>query len=197
MFTLLGVILAVMAVSAVHSFLVVTEPVPAGVLVVEGWAPDYVLEEARVEFERHHYRRLYVTGGPLETGGHLSEYKTYAELGVATLVRMGMSKDVVEAVSTPFVRQDRTYTSALALKSRLHQQALHETGINLMSLGVHSRRSHLLFQKVFDEDLRVGIIAIEDRGYDPGRWWKFSAGVRTVVDEFVAYIYVLVVFPFV
>ena len=196
LFTLLGLIFVVIAVSSVHSFLAVTEPVPAEVLVVEGWVPDYVLGEAKVEFERHHYRRLYVTGGPLETGGPLSEYKTYAELGAATLVLMGMNKSAVEAVPTPFVRQDRTYASAVALKNRLHQQASSETGINLVSLGTHARRSQLLFQKAFGEDSRVGIFAIENREYDSRRWWKFSAGVRTVVDELIAYIYVLVVFPF-
>lgn len=197
LFTFLGVMLAVVAVSRVHSFLAVTKPVPVEVLVVEGWVPDYVLEEAREEFERNHYRRLYVTGGPLEIGGHLSEYKTYAELGVATLVHMGMNKNSVEAVPTPSVRQDRTYTSAIALRNHFHQLSLHEAGINLMSLGAHSRRSQLLFQKAFGDDLHVGIIAVENRGYDPSRWWKFSAGVRTVIDEFIAYIYVRVVFPLV
>ena len=196
LFTLLGVIFVVMVVSTIHSFLAVTEPVSAEVLVVEGWVPDYVLVEARVEFERHHYRRLYVTGGPLETGGPLSEYKTYAELGAAILVQMGMSKSAVEAVPTPFERQDRTFASAVALKSRLRQQASNEAGINLVSLGTHARRSQLLFQKAFGEDSRVGIFAIENREYDSRRWWKFSAGVRSVVDELIAYIYVLVVFPF-
>jgi hypothetical protein len=146
---------------------------------------------------RHHYRRLYVTGGSLEIGGHLSEYKTYAELGAATLVRMGMSKSAIEAVPAPSVQRDRTYTSAVALRNRLHQQTSHEAGINLVSVGAHARRSRLLFQKAFGEDLRVGIIAIENRGYDPKCWWKSSSGVRTVVDELIAYIYALVVFPFV
>src|SRR5450759_4380691 len=92
LFTFLGVALTMTGVLTVHPFLAVTEPIPAKVLVVEGWVPNYVLEEARAEFERHHYGKLYVTGGPLERGGHLSEYKTYAELGTATLIRMGMSK---------------------------------------------------------------------------------------------------------
>jgi hypothetical protein len=197
LFTLLGMIFVVTAVSTIHSFLAVTEPISAEVLVVEGWVPDYVLEKTKVEFERRHYRRLYVTGGPLERGGYLSEYKTYAELGAATLVHMGINKSAVEAVPSPFVRQDRTYSSAVALKNRLHLQALRETDINLVSLGVHARRSQLLFQKAFGEDSRVGIIAIENREYDSRVWWKFSAGVRTVIDEFIAYIYALVVFPLV
>lgn len=197
LFTLFCVVLMVMAVLTVHPFLAVTEPVPAGVLVVEGGVPDYVLEEARVEFERHQYRRLYVTGGPLSHGGHLSDYKTYAELGAATLVRMGMRESALEAVPAPSVRRDRTYTSAVALKNWMLQHSASETSINLVSMGAHARRSQLLFQKAFGEDSRVGIIAIENREYDPKRWWQFSDGVRTVVDELIAYIYALVVFPFV
>lgn len=197
MFALFGVMFIVMAVLKVHPFLAVTSPVPANVLVVEGWVPDYVLEETKVEFERHHYRRLYVTGGPLDIGGSLSEYKTYAELGAASLVRMGMSKSTLEAVPSPWVRQDRTYASAIALKNLLHQRAAGETGINLVVIGAHARRSQLLFQKAFDEESRVGIIAIENRDYDPRHWWKSSEGSRTVIDELIAYFYALVVFPFV
>lgn len=85
----------------------------------------------------------------------------------------------------------------MALKRRLHQQASGVTGINLVSIGVHARRSHLLFQKAFGSDVRVGIIAIEDRNYSNERWWKFSDGVRAVMDELFAYIYALIVFPFI
>lgn len=195
MFFLVGV--AVTAMLNVQSFLALTEPVPAEVLVVEGWAPDFVLAEAAVEFERGRYRRIYVTGGPIEHGGALSGYKNYAELGAAILVKIGVSISVIEAVPAPSVRRDRTYASALALRSRLHQQGTNITGINLMSVGVHSRRSQLLFQKAFDGEVRVGIIAIEDRNSYGKHWWKFSNGVRSVANELFAYIYVLLVFPFV
>lgn len=188
--------LLVVAVLNVHSFLAPTERVPAQVLVVEGWVPDYVLEKTVVEFEQGHYRKLYVTGGPIEQGGFLSGYKTYAELGAASLVRMGVSSSMIEAVPSPLVRRDRTYVSALALRNRLQQQAAGITEINLISMGVHARRSHLLFQKAFDHDLHIGIIAVENRSYASERWWQSSDGVRAVVNEFIAYIYALLVFPF-
>lgn len=193
--TLFGVGLMVMAVSTVHSFLEVTNPVSADVLVVEGWVPDYVLEKAKIEFERHHYRRLYVTGSPIEMGMNLSEYSTFAERGAAILVRMGIKTNVIEAVPTRAVWRDRTYSAGLAVKNRLDQQATSEMAINVLTMGVHARRSQLLFQRAFGRGVRVGIIAIENRDYDPKHWWKFSEGVRAVVDEFVAYIYALVFFP--
>lgn len=97
----------------------------------------------------------------------------------------------------PFAQQDRTYTSAVALKNWLRQSATDETSINVVCKGAHARRSRLLFQMAFGEDSRVVVLAIEDRDYDPRHWWKFSRRVRTVVDELVAYIYAVVVFPFV
>lgn len=195
MVTIVSIALVVAGVLTIHPFLAVTAPITSGVLVVEGWAPDYVLEEAKALFERDHYARLYVTGGPLERGAHLSELKTYAELGAATLIRMGMAKDAIEAVPAPMVRQDRTYTSGVTLKNWLRQHSVDARSVNVVSLGAHARRSQLLFQMAFGEGSRVGIIAVEDRNYDPRHWWKFSQGVRMVVDELVAYIYAVFVFP--
>ena len=177
-----------------HPFLAVTNPVPSKILVVEGWVPDYVLRAAKLEFEQHHYQKLYVTGGTIGTGAPLSEYKTYGELGAAILIRMGMDKNSVEAVPASYVRRDRTYASALSLKHYLLQQSSDESNLNLISLGAHSRRSQLLFQKALGERFHVGIIAIENREYNPKKWWKFSAGVRSVIDELIAYMYAVTIF---
>lgn len=196
-FLCLGIVLMTTGVLTIHPFLSQSKPVRADVLVVEGWVPDYVFEEALVEFKRNNYRKLYVTGGPLEVGGYLSEYRTYAELGAATLMGMGMSKGLVEPVPSETVRQDRTFTSALALRAYCRQQQIQMADINLVSIGAHARRSQMLFQKALGDGVRVGIIAVENRGYESRRWWQSSAGVRTVLDEFIAYIYAAVVFPLV
>jgi hypothetical protein len=187
-------VLAVVSAKGVHPFLAVSDPVPGGVLVVEGWAPDYALEEAIAEFKRGQYSKLFVTGSPLERGAPLSAFKTYAELGAATLVRMGLDTNTVQAVPAPSVRQDRTFTSAMALKAWLHEHRIAPTNFNVMSLGAHSRRTRLLFEKALGAEARVGIIAIEDRSYDPNRLWRSSPGVRSVSDEIIAYGYARLVF---
>ena len=174
---------------SLHSFLAVTAPVPAEAMVVEGWAPDYAFREAIAEFKRGHYNRVYVSGGSLEQGLHLSEYKTYANLGAATLVRLGLNNEVVQAVPAERVRQDRTHASAVALCGWLKQHNAMPAGLNVVSLGAHARRSWVLFEKVFGGQTRVGIIAVEDRDYDPKHWWKSSLGVRLVTDEMLAYCY--------
>ena len=173
----------------VNAFLAVNDPVPDGVLVVEGWSPDYALEIAKSEAQGSLNHKLYVVGGPLEEGAPLSEYKTYAELGAAILLRMGMSTNTVQAVPALYVRKDRTYAAAVALRNWFIRHAGVPKAINLISVGAHARRSRLMFEKAFGSGPRVGVINVEDGDYDPHHWWKSSAGVRAVLDETIAYGY--------
>jgi hypothetical protein len=172
-----------------HSFLALSVPIPGGILVVEGWAPDYVMAEAIAEFKRGQYTRLVVTGGPLDKGVVLEEYNTHAELGAAVLIRMGLHSNLVEAVPAPLTRQDRTYASATALRKRLMERGDRQKNINLVSLDAHSRRSRLLFAKALGDGFQVGILAVPDQEYDGKRWWDSSRGIRQVIGESLAYLY--------
>lgn len=187
-----GLILAlvlVVFVREIHPFLAVNDPIHDGLLVVEGWTPDYGLELAIEEFKRDHLQKIYVTGGPLESGAYLSAYKTYAQIGAATLVKLGLDSNVVQAVPAPPVRQDRTYTSALSLKKWWLEHGITPKRIQLISDGPHSRRSRLLYQKAMGPDVVIGVTSIPLREYDQRQWWRYSAGVRAVIGEGLAYLY--------
>ncbi|HTL58501.1 MAG TPA: hypothetical protein VL361_22630 [Candidatus Limnocylindrales bacterium] len=192
---LLGfIMLAVLARRCAYPFLALTKPVPGGVLVIEGWAQDDVLQVAVSEFRRNHYEKLYVTGGPLDYGSFLSEYRTFAERGAASLVKMGLGTNEVQAVPAPFARQDRTYTAAVALRDWWREHRLAPMKVHLLSEGPHARRSRLLYRQALGKKVDVGITAIESRNYDPRHWWRSSAGVRNVTDEWIAYLYVILFF---
>jgi len=182
------------AIRGVHPFLAVNEPLENGMLVVEGWLPDAGMRMAVAEFGRNHYKNVFVTGGPITTGGFLSEYQTAAQLGAATLRRLGLSNEVVQAVPTPAVLQDRTYASALALRKWLEQHGLHPAGLNVISYGPHGRRTRLLFEKAMGSRVKIGIIAVQVEDYDPQHWWASSQGFRTVTGETIAYLYARCVF---
>jgi uncharacterized SAM-binding protein YcdF (DUF218 family) len=181
--------LGTVAVRRIHPFLAVNEPLPGGLLIVEGWASDHALAAAIAEFNRNHYEKVYVTGGPLEVGSALAAYRTWAELGAASLVKLGLSSNVVQAVPAPQVKQDRTYTSALSLRDWLQAQAVVSTKVHLMTEGSHARRSRLLFQRALGKSFVVGVTAMPVSGYDAAHWWRSSAGFRGVVDEALAYGY--------
>jgi uncharacterized SAM-binding protein YcdF (DUF218 family) len=174
---------------SIHPFLAVTQPLPGGALIVEGWAADFVMKEAVAEFNRNHYEKVYVTGGPVMWGAPLSRYKTYAERGAAVLVRMGMETNSVQAVPSKLAVLDRTYASAIGLREWLRKNGVPETKVHLFSEGPHARRSRLLFEKALGENIAVGITAVPIPDYDARHWWRSSAGVRAVIDEGVAYVY--------
>jgi uncharacterized SAM-binding protein YcdF (DUF218 family) len=189
-----GAALAVLAARQVEPFLAVTDPVPGGVLVVEGWVPDYMLEAAIAEFKRDHYAKLFVTGVPLQQGAPLSEYKNFADLGAATLLKLGLSTNDIQAVPTPLTQRDRTYTMALSLKTWLREHGMSPTKVNLITGGPHARRSRLLFEKALGNGVRVGVVAIPATDYDERHWWRSSQGVRVVVGEALAYGYARLLF---
>jgi hypothetical protein len=100
-----------------------------------------------------------------------------------------MDPKLVQPVPSPTQYRNRTYASALALRQWIELHKVGVTGFNLMTVGVHARRSQLLFQKAFGDKVRVGIIAVPDREYDARRWWQYSEGVKEVISEGAGYLY--------
>lgn len=177
------------ALRGVYPFLAVTDRVAADVLVIEGWAPEFALQAGVQEFRHGGYRQFFSTGGPLEKGDPLFEHGSFAELGRVMLLRLGAPSDCLHAVPAPKIRRDRTIASAVALREWLHRRGRMPDALNVMTTDTHARRTRLLYEKAFGGSTRIGIIAITDERFDGARWWRSSAGVRAVSEEWVGYLY--------
>lgn len=172
-----------------HPFLAVTDRTDADVLVVEGWLPNYALEECIAEFKSKPYRQLVTVGCQILTGVNVEEGEDQASYAAKRLVWLGLPQEFVRAAPSSVKYRDRTYASALALKRWFDVNSESVNAVNLVTLGPHARRSRLLFKKVFQGKVHVGIISIENREYDPGRWWQSSEGVKETISEALAYCY--------
>jgi hypothetical protein len=191
---LVTALLATFAFRSLCDFLTVHDPVPGGVLVIEGWVPPYVAREALEEFHRRPYLGIYVTGEPVEEGSPYIGYHTYAELTAAVITEMGAPAASVHAVPAPAVGRDRTFAMAGALKKELEREGVSTAKITVISFGPHSRRSRLLYQFAFGPSTQVGMIGVMPHDFDPDHWWRTSAGVRTVIGECIAYAYARLLF---
>jgi len=172
-----------------HSFLAVTNRVPAETLIVEGWTPPYTLGQAASEFRTGHFKRLVLVRSLYTVGESRELGRDYVDYLIRLLVQQGVPRECVEPVFCSVVRKDRTYHSALAVKQWLAQRAIPVTSLDVATLGPHARRSRLLYRKAFGKDVAVGVIGLEDQGYDPLHWWRSSEGVREVLGESIAYGY--------
>ncbi|MDJ0592351.1 MAG: YdcF family protein [Pleurocapsa sp. MO_226.B13] len=172
-----------------ESFLAYSKPVDADILVVEGWIADDGIIGAIAEFERKPYELLITAGSNFGRGEYLSQYKNFAYLSQATLVTLGVDPQKIQPVPTPPAEKDRTLTSAIEVKKWLEQNQLTPKGINVYTIDVHSRRTWLLYKRVFAPKIPVGVISHPPLDYEPQTWWTSSEGFRKVFSETLAYIY--------
>ena len=172
-----------------YGFLAVNDPLPGDILVIEGWSSDYVIEGAVEDFRKSQYKRICLTGGPIEVGNALREHKTYAEYAKAMCVKLGLAAEVLHAIPAAAVEKDRSYASALALRKWLHENGAADAKINIAGNGAHSRRTRLIYEKALGPGVRLGISNEPERTFDPKRWWASSQGFRIVMDETIAYTY--------
>lgn len=176
---------------AAYPFLAVTHRVNAHTLVVEGWVHQYAIHTAVNEFKAGYYERVFTTGGPVAgTGGYTNDYNTSATQAAAQLEAEGLSRDLIQAVPARISDRDRTYGAARALRDWLSEHHSNVRAINVLTENVHARRTRLLFQAALGERTTVGIIAVASPDYDAGHWWRYSEGVRDVISEAIAYVYV-------
>jgi hypothetical protein len=188
---LITIIVSIVFVKRIHSFLALNKPVAAGYLVVEGWLPDYCLEKVYMMFDKNGYKKIFVTGGPLDNGYFLKNYKDYATLGKESLLKIGIPDSVIISIPSPHVKKDRTFTSAIYLKNWIDSTGIDINAVNVVTLDVHARRSLMLFNKAIKKNILLGVVSLPNRDYDAIHWYKSSEGFKAVLNESLSFIYTL------
>ncbi|WP_020533987.1 carbohydrate-binding domain-containing protein [Flexithrix dorotheae] len=305
-------------ISTIHGFLSVSNPIKAKILVVEGWLPNYALEEAAKEFTENDYDFIITTGMPLDpeyrmvTNGNLifvppkadtfpypgnmdqpeliigakstpllggyakfklfvnskeiddikttGEFKNYnfnlnmplsaidtiriryyndafkngedrdlfvdsvklagksfsartdyfiydrgtyggtdifktnsiAEYSANYLKYLEIEEDKILAIAAEEKELNRTKSSVMAVKKWLEENTNETTSINVITLGTHSRRSWMIYEKQLSELANVGIITLDDIQYDKNSWYLSPKGWFVVLKESAKYIYTMI-----
>jgi hypothetical protein len=161
-----------------------------GILVLEGFISDYVLEDAIREFKTGHYSLLVTTGTPIEQGALLVQYRNTARLAAESLKKLGFDSSRLVVVEASEIMYDRTYNSGIAFRCWLETHRPDVKAVNLMTMSVHGARSKFLFQSALGNSIKVGIISLPNMFYGPYNWWHSSKGFRETLNEAIGYYYV-------
>jgi hypothetical protein len=171
-----------------ESFLSPTERLPAEVLVVESWIGTDGIQAAAVEFEHGGYQCVVATGGP--TSERWSQRRwSYADMAERELIRSGVPKDRIIAAPASETDGQRTFEMAVAAWRTLQTRDLHSNAINVFTLGAHARRSRLVFAKVFEPGIKVGVISWTPLHDKNGPWWRSSERAEDLLKETVGYLF--------
>jgi uncharacterized SAM-binding protein YcdF (DUF218 family) len=179
----------------VYPFLAETHRVDAKILVVEGWVHGYSIRAAITEFNKGGYQKIFTTGGPAEgLGGYVNDFQTEASVAAELLKVAGVPAESLQMVPSRVMDRNRTYGSAAALRNWFREHHEPFPSMNVLTEDVHARRSRLLFDKAFGDIAAVGVISVPNPDYDSKHWWRYSAGVKDVVNETVGYAYAKLLF---
>ncbi len=178
----------------IYYYLTVNKPVNSKTLVLEGWVPAYAIKDAINYYKENNYDRIIVTGLPIVNFEFISAYKNTAQATALALKHYGYYDTVYIATVPTNILIDRTYNTAVVTRMLFDDNSNWPKNFNIYSVGVHARRSRFMFEKAFESDFDIGIIAHRDRTFDPKHWWKSSKGFRNVSNEFVATLYVMLFF---
>ena len=163
-------------------FLAVNDPSRARNPRVDVWIPLETLVESRNIFSSGGYRYLVVVGGPTQKSGSESKNPTpNADLAASRPEKLGIDAKKLIKISVP-ERLARPYARrAMAVKHWLDSSGTFVCCVDVFTVGVHARKSSILFRHALGDSYRVGIIAGSEPRYDPQFWLVSRTGLRIVV----------------
>jgi hypothetical protein len=92
----------------------------------------------------------------------INNFDSNAEKARNELIASGLDPSYIIAVPGKRTRINRTLTSALAFREWLVTSGCVVKGINIVSVGIHSRRTLMTYRKVLGKSFNIGIISLPE-----------------------------------
>lgn len=174
----------------IYAFLAKEDRMPqADILIVEAWVNDTNIAMAYEEWKAGRCKAVVSAGVEIDQGQMLQEYGNWGELTAARLRKLGVPPENALGRSAGKSQRNRTFSSATAVKKLIEDKGLPHATINVLTEGNHSRRTAMVFRKVFGDSAKLAFIVAPPDDYDPASWWKTSAGVKSMIMETIATTY--------
>lgn len=91
----------------------------------------------------------------------ITSFGSVAEICAHELEKHGVPKSLIEAVPSPVSQKNRTLASAIVLSDHLQNQKRPYQAVNIMSEGIHARRTWNSYRFAFKkQEIPVGIICV-------------------------------------
>lgn len=160
-------------------------------MVVEAWLTDSSMHKvAELMGEGSPYESVWLAGPVLDRGFYLADqFRTAGEMGSATLQELGVPAELLHVAPAADSQRHRTHTAASKLKGEFDRLGISLDRFDVITIDVHARRSRLVYQKVFGDEVEIGVIALEPNDYDADNWFRTSAGMKNTIVEAIAYLY--------
>ncbi|MFZ1688167.1 MAG: hypothetical protein WAU70_12130 [Flavobacteriales bacterium] len=106
---------------------------------------------------------------------------TYAEHCARVLEEAGIAHPAIETVPAGGDPVSRSWANAATLAFHLKGRGI--TALDVVTLGIHARRSRALYQEALGQTVVVGVIALPDPECPADGWWKSGKGWYFMLKE--------------
>lgn len=182
------IVLVMLFLRNIYGFLAYEKPASARVLVVEGWIPDSGLQGAIAHYKSNDYSHMVLTGPSISQWTYSSPYSNMADASARSMKEMHFADSIYTVHIPSTIFRDRTYATAVALDLEWKSFDFQTEDFDLYTMGAHSRRSALMFERVFGRRLK-GVIVSTDPTYEASKWHQSSRGFRIVSSELISWVY--------
>jgi len=108
----------------------------------------------------------------------INNFNSSAQYAKNRLLSMGVDSSLVIAIPGNKVKINRTLSSALAFRDWLKTANIDIKGINIISMGTHTRRTWMTYNKILNEKYVIGIISLPDNIHNYSRLSKVLKTIR-------------------
>jgi hypothetical protein len=141
----------------------------------------------------YQFNSIFDIGQP---GGHdriVNNYTSHPEIIRNKLIADGIDSSRITAVTGKKTIINRTLTGALAFRDWLKESGYQADGVNVLTMGIHARRTWLTYKKVLGKSCRVGIIALSDTS---GTTREKTGFLGTLAEALDLIYYRIILIPF-
>ena len=108
----------------------------------------------------------------------INNFNSSAQYAKKRLLSMGIDSSLLIAIPGNKVKINRTLSSALAFRDWLKTSNIDIKGINIISMGTHTRRTWMTYNKILNEKYFIGIISLPDNIHNYSRLSKVLKTIR-------------------
>jgi hypothetical protein len=105
------------------------------------------------------------------------------------LVQLGFDAKKLIKINVPPVLSRHTLTGAADVKRWLEHSGTNVCCVDVLTLGVHARKSWIFSRYAFGGSYQVGIIAVPETSFDPKYWLASRRGTWSVLRNLAGYVY--------
>ncbi len=106
---------------------------------------------------------------------------SYADATAEALIMAGTPATRIVRLPTVMLGESRTWANAQRFAQEARTTGIDE--VDIISFGIHARRSRIAFRTACGDGVTVGVRCIEDPELQRGRWWRSWNGWLKVLRE--------------